>query len=62
MLTYALEFARERGYKNIYLDTTSDLEKAIGLYQKAGFVKVSEKPNNSWREGLMELEFSMDLN
>lgn len=61
LLNYALEFAKERGYKSIYLDTTSDLEKAIGLYKKAGFVKVSEKPNNSWREGLMEIEFSMNL-
>lgn len=42
-------------------DTTNDLEKAIQLYRKAGFEKVAEKPNNSWREGLMELEFSMDL-
>lgn len=61
LLNYALEFAKEKGYKSIYLDTTSDLEKAISLYQRAGFVKVGEKPNNSWREGLMELEFAMDL-
>ena len=25
------------------------------------FKKVSEKPNNSWREGLVEIEFAMDL-
>lgn len=61
LLNYALAFAKERGYKSIYLDTTSDLEKAISLYKKAGFMQVNEKPNNAWREGLMELEFSMDL-
>ncbi len=61
LLNRALEFAGERGYESIYLDTTADLEKAIGLYQRAGFVKTGEKPNNLWREGLMELELSMDL-
>lgn len=61
LLTHAIEFAKERGYKSIYLDTTSDLEKAVSLYQRAGFRKVSENPNNSWREGIMELELAMDL-
>jgi DNA-binding MarR family transcriptional regulator/ribosomal protein S18 acetylase RimI-like enzyme len=61
LLTSALEFAKERGYKSIYLDTSNDLEKAMGLYKKFGFKKVSEKPNNSWREGLVEIEFAMDL-
>lgn len=61
LLTCALEFAKEKGYKSIYLDTTSDLTKAISLYERAGFRKVSEKPNNSWKEGLVELELAMDL-
>lgn len=61
LLGCALSFARQCGYESIYLDTTSDLEKAIGFYKKAGFVKVSEKPNDAWREGLKELGFSMDL-
>ena len=61
LLNYALEFAKEQAYESIYLDTTCDLEKAIGLYQKSGFIKTSEKPNNTWREGLMELEFEMKL-
>ena len=61
LLHAAISFAKERGYKSIYLDTTSDLEKAIGLYTSAGFKKTGEKPNNSWREGVTELEYAMDL-
>lgn len=61
LLHAAINFAKERGYKSIYLDTTSDLEKAIGLYTAAGFKKTGEKPNNSWREGVTELEYAMDL-
>ena len=37
LLHAAINFAKERGYKSIYFDTTSDLEKAIGLYTSAGF-------------------------
>lgn len=61
LLHAAISFAKERSYKSIYLDTTSDLEKAIGLYTSAGFKKTGEKPNNSWREGVTELEYAMDL-
>lgn len=61
LLNLALEFAKNKGYKSIYLDTTSDLEKAISLYQSVGFTKVSEKPNNSWREDITELEFAKTL-
>lgn len=61
LLQKALDFAREKKYKSIYLDTTNDLEKAVSMYKKAGFVKTLEKDNNSWREGLTELEFEMNL-
>lgn len=61
LLHAAINFAKERGYKSIYLDTTSDLEKAIGLYTSVGFKKTGEKPNNTWREGVTELEYTMDL-
>lgn len=61
LLNEALAFAKNAGYESIYLDTTSDLDTAISMYQKAGFVKTKEKPNDSWRKGLMELEFEMQL-
>lgn len=61
LLQESLNFAKAKNYKSIYLDTTNDLNKAINMYTKAGFVKVSEKPNNSWREDLTELEFEMQL-
>lgn len=61
LLLGAIDFSRNVGYKNIYLDTTSDLEKALGMYQKMGFVKVSEKENHTWKNDLTELEFAMDL-
>ncbi|EKQ56067.1 MULTISPECIES: helix-turn-helix domain-containing GNAT family N-acetyltransferase [unclassified Clostridium] len=61
LLQEALDFAKVKNYNSVYLDTTNDLDKAINMYKKAGFAKKSEKVNNSWREGLIELEFEMQL-
>jgi DNA-binding MarR family transcriptional regulator/GNAT superfamily N-acetyltransferase len=61
LLQEALDFVKEKNYKRVYLDTTNDLEKAINMYKKIGFVKKLEKPNNSWREDLTEFEFEMKL-
>ncbi|MBS4784888.1 MAG: GNAT family N-acetyltransferase [Clostridiales bacterium] len=62
LLTAAMDFVRQCSeYRSIYLDTTSDLHQAIGLYERLGFQKVKETPNSLWREGLMELEYSMEL-
>lgn len=61
LLQEVLDFVKEKNYKRVYLDTTEDLEKAINMYKKIGFVKKLEKLNNSWRAGLIELEFEMKL-
>lgn len=61
LLDAALAFARETGFRKIYLETTDDLKDAVRMYEKAGFRKCAEKPNHSWREDLTELEFEMEL-
>lgn len=61
LLNGALSYCHEKGFKSVYLDTTNDLDTAIAMYTKAGFIKVAEKKNNSWREDLTELEFEMQL-
>ncbi len=61
LLQTAVNFSKETNYKSIYLDTTSDLDKALGMYQKMGFTKVFEKENHSWKDDLLELRLSMDL-
>lgn len=61
LLNDALVYCREKDYKVAYLDTTNDLETAISMYTRAGFVKVSEKENHTWSDELTELEFEMKL-
>lgn len=61
LLNEAIAFCRKKGYKTVYLDTTDDLDKAIDMYTQAGFVKVAEKENHTWKDNLLELEFELGL-
>lgn len=61
LLQKSLNFVKVKNYKSVYLDTTNDLDKAISMYMRAGFVKKLEKSNNSWREDLTEIELEMKL-
>jgi len=57
----AMSFAREKGFEKVYLETTNDLTRAIGMYTKAGFIKTAEKENRAWRDDLLGLEFEMEI-
>lgn len=61
LLESALTFAREQGYKSVYLDTTDDLKDAVRMYSRAGFTPVASKPNDTWRKGVNELEMELSL-
>lgn len=61
LLEQAIAFARDTGYKLLYLETTDDVKRALGMYEKAGFVRVGETPNDTWRENVLELEYEMKL-
>ena len=43
LMQVASDFARSAGYKCLYLETHTNLEAAIGLYEKMGFRRI-EKP------------------
>ncbi|WP_455715526.1 GNAT family N-acetyltransferase [Anaerosporobacter sp.] len=38
-IQYGLGILKERGLKYVYVDTSADNEKAIGLYRSVGFIK-----------------------
>ncbi len=61
LLNDSIEYCRRKGFRTIYLGTTGDLETAISMYTRAGFVKVAEKENNTWANNIVELEFELDL-
>jgi DNA-binding MarR family transcriptional regulator/GNAT superfamily N-acetyltransferase len=48
-----VRFARQAGYKKITLWTQSSLHAARGIYEKAGFRLVEQKPHHSWGHDLV---------
>lgn len=59
LLTEAVDFSKNAGYKGLRLVTTSDLNKAMGMYAKAGFVKTHEVENDGWHKGVKEEWFDL---
>jgi len=39
--------AKESGYRQLYLESFPELEKAVGMYEKAGFKKINNSLGNS---------------
>ena len=57
----ALEFCRERDYKRVVLWTFDELDAAIGIYQKNGFVKVEEITHMHWGKNVTEEKYVLEL-
>jgi putative acetyltransferase len=50
------EYATERGFKSLYLSTTPFLVGAIRLYEKRGFVRNEDGPDNLFGTPLFTME------
>ncbi len=61
LLETAIGFARDRGFKSIYLYTLEDLEPAATLYQSCGFKKIKSEVTNRWGRDMEEVKFGLDL-
>lgn len=46
-----MEFAKENGFKNIYLETMPELKQALKTYEKFGFEFINEPMGNSGHFG-----------
>ena len=58
LLHKAIDYAKENGYKKMYLDSLSTSKKAIGLYCKAGFVHTERYNQNEYTDVFMVLDFN----
>ncbi|MCB8814558.1 bifunctional helix-turn-helix transcriptional regulator/GNAT family N-acetyltransferase [Desulfosporosinus shakirovi] len=61
LLNEAMQYCREKGYKNLFLVTTEDQKTAIKMYLKAGFRKVAANENHAWGKDLIEQTFELNL-
>jgi GNAT superfamily N-acetyltransferase len=61
LLEEALQFCKERGYKIIFLWTTSELVEAGRLYIRFGFSKTEEKTHKIWGKRVTEERYDLCL-
>ncbi|AQX04791.1 bifunctional helix-turn-helix transcriptional regulator/GNAT family N-acetyltransferase [Elizabethkingia meningoseptica] len=61
LLNTALDYCRERNYKNVFLLTTSVQQRAIEMYKKAGFVQTQATELNQWGKTMHEERFDLNL-
>ena len=61
LMKEAIDFCRDSGYTRVILWTFSELETAIALYRKWGFVKIEEKAHFIWGRDLVEEKYELQL-
>jgi putative acetyltransferase len=43
----SMQWAKENGYKTVYLETMPELSTAVSMYEQLGFVKINQPLGNS---------------
>lgn len=61
LLSEAVNFARQAGYREVMLWTVAGLEAASRLYRAAGFRKVERVPGERWGAPVVEEKFALPL-
>jgi GNAT superfamily N-acetyltransferase len=61
LITAAIRFCRNRGYKRIYLLTFEGLDPARHLYEKNGFTLMEQQRGTMWGAEMNEQRFEMRL-
>lgn len=51
LMEKAMQWAKEAGYTQVYLESMPELAKAVSMYEKLGFVKLSQPLGNSGHSG-----------
>lgn len=51
LLLQCMEWAKQNGYHQVYLESMPELSKAVSMYEKVGFEKLSQALGNSGHDG-----------
>ncbi|WP_243431603.1 GNAT family N-acetyltransferase [Algoriphagus lutimaris] len=55
-----MEFFKEKKYQSAYLYTTSGLDPAISLYERYGFVRISEEQTENFGFPMLEILYRLE--
>ncbi len=51
LLLQSMEWAKQNGYQQVYLESMPELSKAVAIYEKVGFEKLNQSLGNSGHDG-----------
>ena len=51
LLLKSMQWAKENGYKQVYLESMPELSKAVSIYENVGFKKIHHALGNSGHDG-----------
>jgi putative acetyltransferase len=51
LMLQSMHWAKETGYNQIYLESMPELSKAVSIYEKVGFTRISQPLGNSGHSG-----------
>ena len=61
LIDTALQFARDAGFRSIYLTTFKGLGAAMSLYERAGFKVVDEQEGRTWGNTVLEQRLELSF-
>jgi putative acetyltransferase len=51
LLLKAMDWAKENGYNQVYLESMPELAKAVSIYENVGFTRINQPLGNSGHDG-----------
>lgn len=61
LLSGAIEYCKDKGFQEVFLETTREQQTAVAMYKKAGFKLVKEFDNHAWGKTLTEQMYEMTM-
>lgn len=61
LMTTAMDFCREKGFRHVFLWTFDELDAARHLYREYGFLSTEKAGNDTWKDGVVEERWDLDL-
>ncbi len=61
LMACAMEYCREKIFRQVYLWTFHGLDAACHLYENHGFALTESIPNDTWKQGIVEERWELTL-
>lgn len=62
LMDCAMDYCRKKKFRQVFLWTFHGLDAACHLYERHGFVLTEHAPNDTWKQGLVEERWELNMN